>query len=454
MRGKAPQKGAVHLGQFAIVALCAEARDDALPTAAVFAALRRSIVHPDAVERAMCAHYVARACCASEAAACAAAPPPGGTVAYRDWRDRACGAAVERCLRALAAAVDDAQLPQLATEACNAARNRALAAASSTHLVGRWRSHAEAEAFLGAAACAAAAAACAASADPAYKQHALDVIDVVMSAGMDARLGVEPQNSALAAFCDVHDALVAAMHNDPVDAHPAPTLITTSDGRPIVAKRAVAEPMQKANRLRWQILARLRMALAAGSVAPAQLLFETRPGLLPAVDFVPRAYGDEAPAPRQFELPASSPVLPPIAPHYVRQFPRFTVAYPGAKRRHDMAICITAPAAAGRCSTAIGPVFEISPPLRMRGLLPLGTQIFATFWERGLRVVADTHRIKVRIDSVGRLATMSCSPVPEPQTEHCTFVTFGRTGAHAVLCADSGGLMDAMYLFLPPSSVL
>ena len=441
------------MGQFTIVPLCEG--EEKFSAAAVFAALRRSLTHTDATERAMCAHYVARVCCVSEAAACAAAPPPGGTVAYRDWRDRACGAAVERGLRALAAAVDGTGLPQLAAEACTAARDRALAAAtSSNYLVGRWMSHAEAEAFLGAAACAAAAAACAATAKPAAKQYALDIIDTVMSGGMDARLDVAPQSGPLAAFCEVHDALVAAMHNDPVDAHPAPTLITTSDGRPIVARRATAEPMQKANRMRWQIVARLRTALAAGSIAPSEVLFETRAGLLPAADFVPRTYAEEPPAAARPESVAASPVLSTLTPHYVRQFPRFTVAYPGAKQRTDVAICVSAPGGAGRCATAMGPIYEMAPPLSARDLLPLGTQVLFTFWERGLRVVADTRRLKVRIDAMGKLCTLSCTPMPEPQTEHCTFVTFGRTGAHAVLCLDDDGTVDSMYLFLPPSSAL
>ena len=96
----------------------------------------------------------------------------------------------------------------------------------------------------------------------------------------------------------------------------------------------------------------------------------------------------------------------------------------------------------------------MAPPPGARALLPLGSQVLATFWEKGLRLAAGTRRLRVRISSADRMCTLACSPVPEPQNEHTLFVTFGRTGAHAALYFDDDGSADAMYLFLPPSSAL
>lgn len=240
------------------------------PSVTAFEALRRSM-SAEGVDRGMCAHFVARTCCASEAAACAAAAPPGGTAAYRDWRDLQCAAVVDRCMRQLADAAIAQQAPTpLAAETCAAARSRALAAAQDAdRLVGRWMSFSEAESFVETAACAAAAAACVCTAtDAAGKQHVLDMLDAVMRLDLARPVNVESPDARLAAFFMIHDALVVSMTNDPIDAHPSPTRITTSDGRPVVAVRAKrgGPPPQIANRLRWQSIAKMRAALVSGAV--------------------------------------------------------------------------------------------------------------------------------------------------------------------------------------------
>ena len=265
-----------------------------------FEALRRSMSEHN--DRAMYAHVVARACCASEAAACAASAPPGGTAAYRDWRDRQAASVVERCMRQLADATVAVPAPTpLAAETCAAARSRALAAAQdAARLVGRWMSFSEAESFLETAA---AAAACACPhTSPAGKQHVLDMLDAVMRLELSRPVNAEAPDARLAAFFSVHDALVVSMMNDPVDAHPSPTRIATSDGRLVVAVRAKrgGPPPQIANRLRWQSIAKMRAALASGTVHRQDLLFETRTRLVVASDFLPRTFATvPRPVPRE-----------------------------------------------------------------------------------------------------------------------------------------------------------
>ncbi len=234
-QGSGSGSGSTQVGRWRVVDLV-----PGLPPVAltVFEALRRSRLDslPE-LDRAMCSHVVARVCCSSEAAACASSPPPGrgqppklpsiqitlsllissiigGTAAYRDWRDRLCASAVERCMRQLAEAAIAAEAPTtLAGETCAAARGRAMVAAQDAgKLIGRWLSFSEAESFVDAAACAAAAAACACrQTDAAGKQHVLDMLDAVMRMNLSKPVGVSSPDARLAAFYTIHDALVSCL---------------------------------------------------------------------------------------------------------------------------------------------------------------------------------------------------------------------------------------------------
>ena len=263
----------------------------------VFEALRRSRSEDVAEgERLMCAHVVARFCCSSESAAVAAAPPPGGTAGYRNWRDARAADIIEISLRRMAAMIGEPASTK-AAETCSAARARALAAAQDAHsIVGRWMSFSEAEAFLSAAACAADAAACseasiivlgqvrsaedvaeaglckeesenaaaaAAETSPLHPQQVLDVVDAIMRLGLERPVGIRPADKRLAELCVIHDALVSCIKNDPVDAHPSPTRITMSNGRPIVAVRVAPkrEKRQDAKQFLWDSIHAMRTAM-------------------------------------------------------------------------------------------------------------------------------------------------------------------------------------------------
>ena len=122
------------------------------------------------------------------------------------------------------------------------------------------------------------------------------------------------------------------MTNDPIDAHPSPTRIKSADGRFVVAVRAKrgSAPMHTANRLRWQSIAKMRSALAGGSLDRKDLLFGTRDGLVEASDFQPRTFVAAIRPPSREDV-ASTPVSSPvIIPQYVRAFPALSVAHPGA----------------------------------------------------------------------------------------------------------------------------
>ena len=421
---------------------------------AAFEAMRQSAT--PSPHAPMMMHYVARVCCTSEATACAAAPPPGGTTAYRDWRDSLCGAVVEKALRGLTDAIllrTEAGAPSSVCEKAMSACERALVAATSWQVVGRRMTHSEAAAILDTAACAASVAACMdADASPADKQHTLDVVDAVMGLDIASPSAMRPASPHLAAFCAVHDALTAAMMNDPIDAHPSPSIISTPDNRPIVASRPSGEARPPANRMRWQALDRLRASAAAG--APADFVFATRQSVLDAAEFVPRPFAlavrPETPA----DEAVATPSMPALMPQYVAAFPPFTTVYPGTRPIRDLAMTVTLSAGTMRApASASGEVYEVAPPESVRATLPFGTQVVASYWAQGVDV-RGAGRVRLRIDNAGgKLRTLACVQVPEQQSEAVLAMSFGKSGAHARLQLVDGRA-DVMYVFLPPSKVV
>ena len=207
---------------------------------------------------------------------------------------------------------------------------------------------------------------------------------------------------------------------------------------------------QTANQLRWQAVTKMRTALAEGAISEADLLFEPRSGLLSAADFVPRTY---ATCPRPVPRETATPVSPALVPQYVRAFPPVTVVYPGC-RRLDVALRATISGLDPRVTNSmLGAAYEVTPPRSVRPMMPLGMQVLACYWEGGLRMTG-ARRLKIRLDnSVSRLRSFACTPLPEQQSENSLYVSFGRTGAHARLEL-AEGKVDALFLFLPPGKML
>lgn len=145
---------------------------------------------------------------------------------------------------------------------------------------------------------------------------------------------------------------------------------------------------------------------------------------------------------------------PVVIPQYVRLFPSLSMAHPGA---HRMEIAMSAYTSGGDIrgvESSIAAAYELEPPASVLTMLPTGMQVLAVYFsEKPLRVEG-AKRFKIKLDSTSKnIRSFACSPMPQMQTEHATFVMFGRNNVYARL-EFSERLVDTIYLFLPPSRVV
>ena len=104
--------------------------------------------------------------------------------------------------------------------------------------------------------------------------------------------------------------------------------------------------------------------------------------------------------------------------------------------------------------SSIGAAYELEPPASVCTMLPIGMQVLAVyFFDKPLRIEG-ANRFKIKLDNTSKnIRSFACSPIPQMQTEHTSFITFGRANVYARL-EFSEGLVDTIYLFLPPSRVV
>ena len=406
-------------------------------------------------DRAMCRHLVARACFRREAAAAAAAPPPGGTTAYRDWRDAQCASAASRALAALADRLEGGAEPsgQLAAQSRLAAAQAARALSrDALVLVNRWMTESEAGCFIREAARAACVGVCMeAGTSMSARQEALDVVAVVLRRGFRTPVGMCCSDGWLECFFTVHDAVIAALHNDPLDAASNATCISTDAGGELVAvctSTDKAKPRHATRAVKTAIM-KLYESLCDGSEEEEGVLFESHPNCVVVADFVKRGYAVKAPpsAPEQHAAAAGGSRA---VPNFVRRFPNLSPL--------DTAVSAT-PCATVRLTLTTGDgsgahdseasVYEVRPG-RLAAALPAGSTAVAIFLDAGAGPLFSRVRrlrLVLRWDT-GQTCSLGCDEVGGTCGEDDELLlVLARGAAHAKALVFAGRL-SALYVFL------